>query len=214
MTPWEIKGHEFINCNCSFGCPCQFNALPTHGHCQAIGVVVIERGFHGDVRLDGLTIGLAARWPGPIHEGKGHIQPVVDERADARQRDALLRIMSGLDTDPGATFFAVFAATYEKVYDPLFVPITAEIDVDARRGRVKAGEVFSMVGTPILNPVTGAEHRARIDLPNGFEYEIAEIGSGTSQSHGHVALSLNETYGQFAQLHMNNHGLISQRKAA
>ena len=23
------------NCNCSYGCPCQFNALPTHGFCEA-----------------------------------------------------------------------------------------------------------------------------------------------------------------------------------
>ena len=38
MTEWEIKGREFGNCNCSYGCPCQFNALPTHGHCHALAV--------------------------------------------------------------------------------------------------------------------------------------------------------------------------------
>ena len=31
MTPWEIKAKEFVNCNCAYGCPCQFNALPTKG---------------------------------------------------------------------------------------------------------------------------------------------------------------------------------------
>ena len=36
MTAWEIKGREFGNCNCDYSCPCQFNALPTHGHCHAI----------------------------------------------------------------------------------------------------------------------------------------------------------------------------------
>jgi hypothetical protein len=36
-TKWSIKGREFVNCNCSYGCPCQFNGLPTHGHCQAVG---------------------------------------------------------------------------------------------------------------------------------------------------------------------------------
>jgi hypothetical protein len=30
---------------------------------------------------------------------------------------------------------------------------------------------------PIKNPVTGEEHRARISLPNGFEYKEAEMGN-------------------------------------
>ncbi len=32
---WEIEGRAFGNCNCSYGCPCQFNALPTDGTCRA-----------------------------------------------------------------------------------------------------------------------------------------------------------------------------------
>jgi len=28
MTNWEIKGREFGNCNCSYGCPCQFKRCP------------------------------------------------------------------------------------------------------------------------------------------------------------------------------------------
>jgi len=31
MTPWEIRTIEFANCNCAYGCPCQFNAYPTYG---------------------------------------------------------------------------------------------------------------------------------------------------------------------------------------
>ena len=26
---WSIKGPEIATCNCDWGCPCQFNALPT-----------------------------------------------------------------------------------------------------------------------------------------------------------------------------------------
>ena len=43
MTPWEIKAKEFANCNCSYGCPCQFNALPTHGFCEAAVALEIEK---------------------------------------------------------------------------------------------------------------------------------------------------------------------------
>ena len=57
MTPWEIKAKEFANCNCAYGCPCQFNALPTKGFCEAAVAMEIEQGHFGDVKLDGLRIG-------------------------------------------------------------------------------------------------------------------------------------------------------------
>ncbi len=28
---WRLKGPEVAACNCSWGCPCQFNGLPTLG---------------------------------------------------------------------------------------------------------------------------------------------------------------------------------------
>ncbi|MCM3016194.1 DUF1326 domain-containing protein, partial [Bacillus subtilis] len=57
MTPWEIQGTEMISCNCSYGCPCQFNALPTNGNCEAMGAISIDSGHYGDVVLDGHAIG-------------------------------------------------------------------------------------------------------------------------------------------------------------
>lgn len=214
MTPWEIQGRELVNCNCSYGCPCQFNALPTKGFCEANGAIVIDKGFHGNVRLDGLKVAIAFKWPGPIHEGKGQGQVVLDANANEAQREALLKILSGQDTDPFATVFAVFATTMEKVFDPIIAPIEFEVDVDARRGRVRIKDVMTLDGEPIRNPITGAEHRVRIDLPNGFEYEIAEIGSASSRSDGDVAITLKDSYAQFAQLHLNNHGPIRHRPAA
>lgn len=214
MTKWEIQGTELMNCNCSYGCPCQFNALPTHGFCEAMGGISVDRGYHGDVTLDGLRIGFVFHWPGPVHEGNGECQPVVDERATPAQREALLKIMSGQDTEPFATVFAVFATTFTTVHVPIFTHIDYDVDVDTRRGRVAAEGVFDVQGVPILNPVTGAEHRARIELPHGFEYEIAEIGSGTSRSQGSVAFELKNSYAQFARLHLNNQGPVRHRSAA
>lgn len=210
MTPWEIQGRELINCNCSYGCPCQFNALPTHGWCEAMGAIAIDKGHHGDVRLDGLKIAVVFQWPGPIHEGKGKCQPIVDVNASTAQRESLLKIMSGQDTEPFATMFSVFASTLDKVFDPIFTRIDFEVDVEARRGKVRAEGVFELEGEPIHNPVSGKEHRARIHLPHGFEYEIAEIGSASSRSRGNISLELKDSYAQFAQLHMNNKGPIRQ----
>jgi len=36
MIEWSIEGPHFANCNCDYGCPCQFMALPTDGTCKAV----------------------------------------------------------------------------------------------------------------------------------------------------------------------------------
>ena len=43
-----------------------------------------------------------------------------------------------------------------------------DIDIEARKGRILVDGVYEVLGEPIKNPVTGAEHRVRIDLPHGF----------------------------------------------
>lgn len=211
MTPWEIRTIEFANCNCAYGCPCQFNALPTYGNCEAVVCNEITEGHYGDIKLDGLKFGGVFAWPGPIHEGKGKAQPFVDERATPAQRDAILKIMSGQDTAPMATVFAIFASTLTEVYDPIFAPIDFKVDVDARQGHFIVPGVTETRGEPIRNPVTGHEHRVRIDIPDGFEYEIAEVGSGTSTTQGKIKLKLENSYGQFARLHLNNNGVVKSR---
>jgi hypothetical protein len=97
----------------------------------------IDEGNHGSTTLDGLKVAGMFRWPGPIHEGHGEAAIIIDKRADEAQRTALLRILSGQDTEPGATIFNVFAATLEKTHDPIFADIDFEIDIDRRRARLK-----------------------------------------------------------------------------
>src|SRR5271165_7430606 len=95
MVNWMIKARDFTNCNCAYGCPCQFNARPTHGNCKAILCYAIDEGYHGSTRLDGLKVAGVAAWPGAIHEGNGEVQLIVDQQATPAQREALLRIFSG-----------------------------------------------------------------------------------------------------------------------
>jgi hypothetical protein len=205
---WTIEGKEFVNCNCSYGCPCQFNGLPTHGHCEAVGGFQIDKGFHGDTSLDGLKFAGIFRWPGAIHEGKGEAAVVIDERADAKQREALLRIVSGQDTEPGATVFQVFATTLEKVHEPIFAPIDFQVDVARRRAKLVIEGVTEGRGEPILNPITGKEHRVRINLEAGFEYVTAEIGRGWSEASRPIRIQLKDSYGQFANIHLSQSGIV------
>jgi hypothetical protein len=104
---WMIRGREFAHGNCAYGSPCQFNALPTHGDCKAVVGMQVDEGCHGSTRLDGLRAASVLKWPGPIHEGQGEASIIIDKRATAAQGEAMLRIVSGQDAVPGATFFAV-----------------------------------------------------------------------------------------------------------
>jgi hypothetical protein len=208
MVDWTIKAKEFANCNCAYGCPCQFNALPTHGTCKAIVGFDIEQGHHGTTRLDGLkAVGVLA-WPGPIHEGRGEAQLIIDQRATPAQRESLLRILAGQDTEPGATVWQVFSTTLTQVHDPIFAPIEFAVDIERRTARLLVPGVIEGRGEPIRNPVTGAEHRARIDIPNGFEYRIAEMGRGWSKSAGAIKIDLADSYGQFANIHLCQNGIV------
>jgi hypothetical protein len=205
---WEIKAREFANCNCDYGCPCQFNALPTHGSCEAIAGFDIKEGHFGETRLDGLRAVYMAKWPGPVHEGNGTAQVIIDKRANEAQREALRKIMYGEETEPGATMFNVFMSMTTKVHDPLYRDIHFEVDVDNRRADLKVKGLVESKGEPILNPVTGAEHRARINLDHGFEYITAEMGSGTSKVTGDIPLDLTASYGQFANIHLSTQGIV------
>jgi hypothetical protein len=208
MTPWEIVGRELVNCTCEYGCNCQFNALPDKGHCHAVAGIQIDKGHHGSIRLDGLSIAAIFKWPGAIHEGNGEAIAFVDERASSEQRDALLKIMTGQDTAPFATMFAVYASTVTKMHDPVFITIDFDVDVEGRKGRLSIKNYVEMVGEPIRNRVTGQESRAQIALPEGFEYAVAEIGSASSKTQGPVKVDISSKYGQFARLHLNNQGVV------
>ena len=205
---WTIRALEFTNCNCAYGCPCQFNALPTHGNCRAVVGFDIKQGVHGDIKLDGLKAASMFAWPGAVHQGHGEAAMIIDSRADQAQRAALVRIMSGLDTEPGATIFNVFAGTMEKVHDPIFAEIDFEIDIDRRRARLVVPGFIDSRGEPILNPVTKKEHRVRIDSPNGFEYKLAEIGRGWSKTKKPMQLDLADSYGHFCHLNLSQSGMI------
>jgi len=208
MIPWELKMKEFTNCNCAYGCPCQFNALPTYGDCRAIASFVVTEGHFGDVDMAGVKAVGILSWPKAIHEGNGSVEAIVDESASDAQKDAMLKIMTGQETEPMATMFSVFASTMTTVHDPVFAPIDLEIDIENRTAKVTVPGLIESAGEPIRNAVTGETHQARIDIPHGFEYSIAEMGAGTSKSSGAIKMDLSDSYGQFAHLHLTNNGPV------
>jgi hypothetical protein len=208
---WMIKGPWLTTCNCVVGCPCQFNALPSHGHCRAAVGCEIEEGHFGKVRLDGVRFAGIFAWPGAIHLGGGEAQPIVAASATAEQRAAVLAILAGQETEPGATIFNVFAPTLVKMHEPLFLPIEFEADVERRVGRIHVAGVLDVTSEPIRNPVTGDQQRVRIDMPQGFEYHVAEVALGTTKTGkgSAIPLDLRGTHAHFVDFHCTGEGVVS-----
>ena len=203
---WRMRGPEIANCNCDWGCPCQFNALPTRGNCRAMTAMRIDDGNFGALDLSGLTWAGMFAWPGPIHEGGGEAFVVIDPAASEAQRNALLTILSGGETDPGATIFNVFATVIDTLHEPAFVPIEFTIDLDKREGSVRIEGLMQTRTQPIRNPVTGDEHRVRVVLPSGFEYREAEFASGDTVATGPVSLEWAGRHAHVAMLDLSTHG--------
>jgi hypothetical protein len=108
-----------------------------------------------------------------------------------------------------ATMWWVYAAMSPTKLPPIFAKIDLEIDVDGRSGRLEVPGMVSSKGVPIRNPVTGGEHRVRIDFPESFEYKLGEIGSGTSTVTGALPMELKDSWGLFCRLHLSHKGRLN-----
>jgi hypothetical protein len=204
---WMIEGPKIASCNCAYGCPCEFNARPTHGVCEGLEAHRIEQGHFGQVRLDGLVIAARYRWPGPVHEGGGVAQGIIDERATEAQREALFKILGGQEQEP-TTVFSIYGATIEKELDPIFAPIEFECDIEGRTGRLRVPGVMEMAIEPIRNPVTGKPHRAVIRLPEGFEFHEAEMASGRFWGGGDLSFENRDCYAALTHVGYGPYGVL------
>ena len=204
-TPWSISGEEIASCNCAWGCPCQFNALPTSGRCEAFAAWRIDKGDFGGTSVDGVVFASVLWFPGAVHEGNGKALHVIDEKATAAQRSAIEALLSG---QQGGAVFEIFSAVTPNKLGTISAPITFESHRDARIGKISIPGVGDTRIEPIKNPVTGETHRARIDLPDGFEYKLAEVGNtvACSVSSGGVSFELSNTYAQLNRFEWQSAG--------
>ena len=90
-------------------------------------------------------------------------------------------------------YWEVFAAVCPDRRETLTAPIDFEVDRERRVASLHVGDLLEARAEPITNPVTGEEHRAQIVLPEGFEYNTAEMAntvfarSSAEEPLGHAA---------------------------
>ena len=172
-TPiWNMKGTLIIACSCEYGCPCNVNGRPTLGHCEGGWTWQIEQGKYGDLKLDGLNLGLYADWPAAIHEGNGVATTLIDDRADPAQREALRSLVEGASGGPWAIFRKTFTELHGRHH------VRYEVDIETRLPRVRGGDALTIETEYIRNPVTKETVHPRLELPEGLlAKDLALVGS-------------------------------------
>lgn len=170
---WHLNGKVLVTCNCDWGCPCNFNALPTTGKCEGGWTWHVEEGAYGDTKLDGLSFSVYVNWPGAIHEGNGEGVVLIDERADVAQRAAIELLLSGKVGGP----WGVLGWTWPKVHGPYATAY--DLTFDGVRTRIRCGEHVDIECGPITNPVTGAEVHPGVVLPEGIIFKRGDLGTTT-----------------------------------
>ena len=199
---WTIHGKEFANCNCSYGCPCQFNAAPTHGNCWAVVGIQIEKGHHGDVNLDGLKIAGIFKYPGAIHEGKGEVVLFLDRALEPEQVAAVASILSG---QMGGMPWEALAGTVASFTGPVLESI--EMTVSGTHSSYRIPGVLEVQQEPIRDAVSGQEKDVHIVYPKGgFMWNDGSVCTTSTMQlrHGDIAFAHPGRYACYARTTWTN----------
>jgi hypothetical protein len=171
IAEWHVIGDWFDICSCNIPCPCEFAQPPTNNACAGMLAWHIRQGHFGEVRLDGLNLVALGAFEGNIWAGeaKARMGLFIDERADARQREALQTIFAG-QAGGWPADFAAFIGEFRGVE---FVPITFEVADDLAFWRAEIpGRVVGRAEA-LTGPTTPPGKRVQLINPPG-----SEVGPG------------------------------------
>ena len=183
FVEWEMEGAEFVNCSCEWGCPCQFNSLPTTATAAPIPSCRSSAAATATCRSTGCAGACSPPWPGPIHLGGGTFQVIVDERADARQRAGARGDRPGPRHRAGhRSIWQIFSTTVTTLLPTLARPSTSTIDVDERTASMR----FPAWPKGSVAPIRNREDRRAAARPRDAAGRLRVHGGGVRgrQRHG------------------------------
>jgi hypothetical protein len=143
VPDWRITGDWWDLCNCAIGCPCNFGSDPTLGYCEGVLTWLIRDGHYGTLKLGGdLGVVLIIHFEGNVMARNREFGFLIDDRANAAQRDALTRIFTG---EAGGAFAAWRDLTV-RLDGVEFVPM--KVSHDAENWRVEVPGMVEGLGGP------------------------------------------------------------------
>ena len=191
-----MSGAVFGPCNCDWGCPCNFDAPPTYGHCDGVYVWAVRDGRYGELSLAGVNFAWGGHSPGPLHEGNLTTVLVVDERTSSEQRSAIETLWRSGDT---GLPFDIFNSITETWLDTIYAPFEIELAGMETKARIGHGEILELVQSRVKNPVTGEEEELYLDKPTGFTSTRSELGMSQIARFTLEGLALDDMSGKYAE---------------
>ena|SRR5215469_8322134 len=201
-TPYRVKAESFEACNCRHGCNCQFEGYPNEGKCEFIVGYEVKDGRVGQVSLNGVRAVVAAKYPGAIHEGNGHVVLFIDDKASDEQVNALATVLSG---QLGGMPWEAIATTISKFEGPVRKPV--EITVAGERSVVRVPGAIDLQLTPFKDVVSGQEKEVHIAYPKGgFFWDLGRIATTQTMraTYGDLAFEWPGKYAAAAEVNWTN----------
>ena len=165
----------------------------------------IDTGRCGDVDLSGVRCAAVVHWPKAIHDGDGKCVFVVDPSTTDEQIEALSQICTG---QLGGLPWELLGPTFEVVG---LEKAKISIDGEGLKSVFRAEGIAEGRGDTFKNPVTGEEHLANVDLPDGFIWTHGRCGQGSfTAKAGGLSLEFENTNWILYDFDWNN----AQAKAA
>ena len=140
------------------------------------------------------------------HIDSPRVAPFVADTFRYTKRAAITALTSGIQGHP---VFEIFATMAPNAPEPVVAAIAFASDREQRRARVHIGGIPETLIEPIRNVVTGEEHRARIELPDGFEFRVAEMGDSVhwkTVAGDHLTMEHEHTYAQLTRIDWSSDG--------
>ena len=196
---WTMLGEYMESCNCDYLCPCVYTnpqGPVTYDHCTAALVFRIDAGSYGDTKLDGLSFALVIRSGKVMADGNWVFAGVVDERADAAQRQALAAIVGGeaggppgfirenLVSDFRGIAFKPIEFSLDGLKRSTVIPDVVSFEIEAVVSRNRTGEPLYIDNTAHPAARRLALAQAKAFRMRGFGLDVDFVGKGNN---GHFA---------------------------
>jgi hypothetical protein len=197
---YDLRGTFLEACDCYVICPCWAGEGPDGGHCTGLFVWYVREGTIDGVDVSGLSTASASVHEGHRSGGGWRVSMLIDERASAEQREALVSAFSGKMGGPLAELAELTAEVVgihaagialTEAGGATRVAITPGGSADmapiagstGRTTTLADGALSGVLGTPVE---VGRGAAYRLDLPaDGFDVDVA----GRSANRGRFAYS-------------------------